>query len=242
LKIWIQSNTAVGFDKSWDAYEALERQHLDSVASPDTELRFSGVEKMEERVEHSPYARHLNVRQVISKGLEAQQEGYSAFVVAGLGVAGRDELNDLLTIPVVYAETVAWHWTAWLHGAFSVIGHDRIVYFRRVEQIRRAGLLGSFVPNAYSDMSVSEVRAGLEDPEPVLQKIRETSGRATFDGARALIPDFNVLNTLLVSNGIGTLHGVPVVDTSGMALKAAEMLVRSTGVNGLNQQLPGVTP
>jgi Asp/Glu/hydantoin racemase len=232
LRIWIQSNTGAGFDPRWAVYDEVERAHLAAAAAPGTEIRFAGVEKMERKVEHSPYSRYVNSRQLIDAGRQAEADGYDAFVVAGMGVAGRAQLEEILAIPVVFAEAVTWHFASWLHGSFGIIGHDKIVYRRRVEQVRRSGLLGALVPGDFADLSVDDVLEGFGSAGKVLDEVGSSAIRAVHDGARCLIPSFNVLNTLLVQEGVTQLHGVPVLDTSAITLKAAEMVVAGRQIAG----------
>ncbi len=225
MRIWVQSNTALRSDSAWSRYtEALEL-HLGAVKEETTELRIEGVEKMEHRVESSAFDRHVNVRQVIQCGINAEREGFDAFVMVGLGTAGYEELRDVLRIPVVYAEAVAWNLGRWQFGRFGLIGHEPTVYFRRIEQIRAHGSLGFFVPGDYCDLSVREVLAAFADPGKTIAAVEASTRRAARDGAQVLIPDFNVLNDLLFAANVRTLHGVPVMDVSGLSLKATEFLV-----------------
>jgi hypothetical protein len=60
-----------------------------------------------------------------------------------------------------------------------------------------------------------------------------TSRRATSDGAAILIPDFNPLSAVLFSAGVSDLHGVPVMDVSGVTLRVAEMLAAGRDIAGL---------
>ena len=159
MRIWLQSNTALRTDPIWSDYTKAIETHMDEVRRSDCEIRVEGVDAMEQNLEHSAFNRHVNVRQVLERGLQAQQEGYDAFVVIGMGTAGHEELRDLLKIVVVYAENVAWTFAAWQYRRFALIGHDRNVYFRRVEQIRAHGSLSLFVPGDYANVPEKKILA-----------------------------------------------------------------------------------
>jgi allantoin racemase len=227
MRIWLQSNTALRTDPIWSAYTKAIEAHMDEIRRSDCEIRVEGVDTMEKNLEQSAFNRHLNVRQVLERGLQAQQEGYDAFVVIGMGTAGYEELRDLLEIVVVYAESVAWNFAAWQYRRFGLIGHERNVYFRRVEQIRAHGSLSFFVPGDYADVPEKTILASFANPGPLIEAFERSTAAAVRAGANVLIPDFNVLNDFLIASGVRQFHGVPIMDTSGIALKAAEMLMEA---------------
>lgn len=225
MKIWFQSNIALRSDPKWARYTQAIEKHVAEVKRPDTEVRVEGVEKQEKNLEGSAFSRHVNVRQVLDLGLKAQNEGYDAFVMAGLGTAGHEELRAELDIAVVYAEAVVWDFAVWQYGRFGIIGHGYDVYFRRVEQIRVRGCQDRFAPGDYCNFNEHDIAKAFDDPARVIGELRASTLRSVRDGARVLIPSFNVLNDLLVSAGVREFHGIPVMDTGGIALKMGEFLV-----------------
>ena len=224
MRLWCQSNTALA-ESRWSAYTQALTAHLEQVKRPGSELRVEGVPKMQSNVPGSAYHRYVNVGQVLDLGLQAQKEGYDAFVMLGMGTAGYEELRDLLDIPVVYAESAVWNFARWQYRRFALIGHGPAIYHRRVEQIRVHGSQDFFVPGDYCDFNEHIVLDAFGDPAPMMKALEAATARAARDGARVLIPDFNVLNDLIVAAGVKAFHGVPVMDTAGVTLKAAEFLV-----------------
>ena len=234
MRIWFQSNIALRSDRTWENYTRAIEAHVNKIKRPGTEVRVEGVEKQESNIEGSAFRRHVNVRQVLELGLKAQQEGYDAFVMAGMGTAGHEELRDALKIAVVYAEAVVWDFAVWQYGRFGIIGHGRDVYFRRIEQIRVHGYQDMFAPGDYCNFRDTEIGVAFSDPAPVINALQASTLRTVRDGAKVLIPSFNVLNDLIVAAGVREFHGVPILDTGGIALKAAEFLVdaRNAGLVG----------
>jgi Asp/Glu/hydantoin racemase len=233
VRIWLQSNTSIGYDPKWQPYLAAEEAHLDTVKSPGTEIRIAGVPAMEADLEYSAYKRYLNTRQVIDLALEAERDGYDAFAMIGMGLAGKAEITELLSIPVIYSETAAWWVGSWLHGRFGLLGHNAAVYRRRVEQITQAGLADRFVLGDHADLTLETVLAGFADPTSLVERMTSTSERAARDGAAILIPDFNPLSAVLSNAGVRAFHGVPVMDVSGVTLRVAEMLAAGRDIAGL---------
>ncbi len=225
MRIWIQSNTALRTDPIWADYTNAIEAHMEEIKRPGSEVRVEGVDAMEKNLEYSAFSRHVNVRKVLECGLKAQEEGYDAFVVIGMGTAGYEELRDLLKIEVVFAESVAWNFAVWQYRRFALIGHERNLYFRRVEQIRAHGSIDLFVAGDYASVPEKTILASFNNPAPLIKAFEVSAARAVHDGARVLIPDFNVLNDFLISAGVREFHGVPIMDTAGLSLKAAELLV-----------------
>lgn len=75
------------------------------------------------------------------------------------------------------------------------------------------------------DFRDTEIAAAFSDPTPVIKAMEVSTLRTVRDGAKVLIPSFNVLNDLIVAAGVKEFHGVPILDTGGISLKAAEFLV-----------------
>lgn len=225
MRIWVQSNTALVADGKWKSYLDAETEHLDRVKLPGTELHLDGVDVMQPDLTHNPMHRAINTTGFIDKGLQAQEQGYDAFMVLGMALMGRDELREALTIPVVFAQDVAWTFAAWLYGRFGLLCHDRVMYLRRYDQIRLAGLRDCFVPGDYGAISKEDTLAAYSDFDDYYAALEASGRRAVHDGANVLIPDIGVMNALLAHRGITEMHGVPIFDTSGMTLRAAQLMV-----------------
>lgn len=227
MKIWVQSNTALVADDKWKPYLDAETEHLNAVKAKDTELHFDGVDVMQPDLTHNAMHRAINTTGFIQKGLRAQEEGYDAFMVLGMALMGREELREQLTIPAVFAQDVAWTFAAWIYGRFGLLCHDRVMYLRRYDQIRLAGLRECFVPGDYGDIRKEDTLGAYSDFDAYYAALEETGRRAVYDGANALIPDIGPMNALLAHQKITSMHGVPIFDTSAMTLRAAELLAAS---------------
>jgi len=233
MKIWVQSNTALVADAKWKPYLEAETENLEATKLPGTELHFDGVDVMQPDLTHNAMHRAVNTQGFIQKGLRAQADGYDAFMVLGMALMGRDELREQLTIPVVFAQDVAWTFATWLYGRFGLLAHDRVMYLRRLDQIRLAGLRDCFVPGDYGVLRKEDTLAAYADFDGYHATLEETGRRAVHDGANVLIPDIGPMNALLASKGITRMHGVPIFNTSAMTLRAAQLMV-SGGLRNVN--------
>lgn len=228
MRICVQSNTDFTSSARWSSYLAAETAHLKAVARPDTEVELRGVETMSANVTRSAGARFTNTGRLIEACHRNQDDGFDAIANIGLAIMGKEELAESLSIPIVFAQDVAWTFATWRFGRFGLLSHDPAVYFRRVDQIRASRIEGSFVPGDYADLVVDDVLTGFEDVDAILPQLSAAAERAVRDGARVLVPDVGPVNAVLVQHGIRTVCGVPVLDTSGLTLHATELLVDAT--------------
>jgi allantoin racemase len=233
VRIWVQSNTALVADAKWKPYLDAETAHLEEVKLPGTELHFDGVDVMQPDLTHNAMHRAINTQGFIQKGIRAQEEGYDAVIVLGMATMGREELREQLSIPIVFTQDVAWPFAAWLYGRFGLLSHDRVMYLRRYDQIRASGLAECFVHGDYGTLRKEDTLAAYADFDAYHARLEETARRAVHDGANVLIPDLGPTNTLLAAQGVTRMLGVPIFDTSAMALRAAQMMV-GTGLRNVN--------
>jgi allantoin racemase len=228
MRIWIQSNTGLMAEEKWKPYRDAELEHLSQVKGKETEIHLDGVDVMQPDLTHSAMHRFRNTEGLIEKGIKAQAEGYDAFVVIGLALMGREELREELTIPVVFAQEIAWFYASWLYGRFGLLAHDRVMYMRRREQIKATGVYDCFVEGDYADLRKEDTLAAYNgDFDGYYARITEASRRTVHDGAKVLVPDIGPLNALLIHHGVREMHGVPIFDTSGMSLRAAQLMVEA---------------
>src|SRR3989304_2813646 len=109
MRIWYQSYSAIGFDPRWAYYEKNPARHAREVARPTTEVSVHGVPLMVDRMVNSRYLQYLHARQIHENALEAERQGYDAFVLGGMLDLPKHELQELLTIPVIFIAETSFH-------------------------------------------------------------------------------------------------------------------------------------
>jgi Asp/Glu/hydantoin racemase len=57
----------------------------------------------------SDYVQYMHIGQVIENALQAERDGFDAFVLAGLRDLGHSELREAVDIPVVFAGEASYH-------------------------------------------------------------------------------------------------------------------------------------
>ena len=96
MKIWYQSYVDYENGKSyWDDL----RTHLDEISAPDTTIDIRGITPFDSYAH--PLVEFRCAREMICNAIQAEREGYDAFVVGHFQAAGLYEARSAVDIPVI---------------------------------------------------------------------------------------------------------------------------------------------
>ena len=227
MKFWYQSYAAIGFDPRWKNYEDSLIKYVQNVGRPDTKVDVYGIEKRAPRIAESDYIQYLHVSQVIDKGLQAEREGYDAFVVGGTYDPGAVYLREVLDIPVACIAESSFHMACMLAPKFTLIATGEAILNRQTRLVKQYGLEQRFVPGAHigTENTIQYVDDMAKNPGEIINKVTGTARKLIEQGAGALVPGFGGLTSFLAEHGIRDIDGVPIVDGVAVVIKTAEMLV-----------------
>jgi allantoin racemase len=228
IRIWHQSFTVLSELASYD--EAL-RAHFRRVARPDTEIVMHGMREGTYRtnypgddIKHVGF-QYLHSLQFLEGALRAERQGFDAFALSTLPEPGLQEIRGLVTIPVVgYGES----------AAREAVDDGRkigvLVFIPELAQLFRAnlckyGLSCRLVGAQDVGFRFGDVLAAFDDPAPLIERFRTAARRLIGLGAEAIIPGEAPVNVLLARNGVSDVDGVPVIDSLGAWVRAAEAAV-----------------
>lgn len=88
-------------------------------------------------------------------------------------------------------------------------------------------------------LTALDLDQGFSGSAELMERLRENARRLIARGADVLIPAEGVLNTLMVRNELTEVAGVPVLDSYGVVLAMAEMLVNLRARTGLRVSRAG---
>jgi len=235
MKIWYQSASSFGFEPVWDDYgQTLQAQCL-AVVHPDTEVHVRGIPVMVRDVENWKSLQYFQNIQTINNMIQAEREGFDAFVIGCTLDVGLAEGRSLLDIPVVAISETAYHMAMTLGRRYAVVTSSSAFCEVYGEQVVRYGVESRYMPGPYIvHASEEEIASSLGKPGPLLDKFIIQAKRAVADGASVIIPGPAFLTTMAYRAGLKEIDGAPVLDTISLAVKTAEMMV------GMNRS--GLTP
>ena len=140
MKIWYQSYSPVGTDSRWGYYEEALKKHIPKIARPDTEVDIHGVEVFAPKMLKSSYLQYLHIAQVFEKALQAEREGYDAFVLGGMRDFAYLELKELIDIPVAFIAEASYSLAYLLALKFSIIEINATGLQARAALMKRYGV------------------------------------------------------------------------------------------------------
>lgn len=229
MRIWLQKHTVEGRLPLLDQWY---REHIAQLTAADTTVdvhslpagaypadipasvvRFGSVETF--------FAGYF-----AQQALNAERAGYDAFVIATSQDPGLREARSLVEIPVLgYGET-SFHFAAMSGQRFAIVGCVKELAEPLEENIRRHGLIHKFCGFEYLDDGPAVIQKALGgDGDELFKGFEDAAERAVARGAQLIIPGEGLPNEALWHAGITEIGGAHIVDSDGLLLKAAELMV-----------------
>lgn len=231
MKIWYQSGLAFG---RFRAYEKYLREHVQRAADSGTQIEIYGTRRGGTGVEYR-FAEYFFAREIIENGLKAEEQGFDAFTIGTTNDAGLYQTREVLNIPVI-GITEASMLVACLMGRnFSLITPNEKMISRFEEMVRTYGLKDRLVSIQYTDFRIPELGKVFENPvlqKKQLQEFTDGAKKTIEAGAEVIIPIGGIASLFLAKSGLRQIDGVPVLDTTTIAIKTTEMLVRLGKITG----------
>lgn len=230
MRIWFHKHTVEGRLPLLDQWY---REHLDAIAAPGTtvDIKTLPADTYPDRTPFGLVGHHsaqvLFSRHFSESALVAEREGYDAWVIAAGQDPGLRDARHLASIPTLgYGET-AFFLSALTGQRFGVLG-----FMPPLEEPIRANIRQYRLESSLSSYEVvpggwDSVHRSLEgDFDEFVEVYSAAALRAAKAGAEVIIPAEGIPNEILWHLGIHELHGLPVIDPAGLAVKLAETLVQ----------------
>ncbi|MFC1962284.1 aspartate/glutamate racemase family protein [Chloroflexota bacterium] len=226
MKIWYQTYAALGTDPKRRRYVEDLKTYVQTVARPDTQVAVHGVEKYAPKMNDSDYIQFMHIPQVIDKALQAEREGYDAFVLGGTLDLGSPYLREVLDIPVAFIAESSFYNACLLARKFGIISANEKLLRRQMELVKYHGLEQRCVPGVHLGFPLQEFGdLQASRPEYVTDIFTEAARKLISTGAGAIIPGSGAMGSSFSRQGIHDIDGVPIVDIVAAVVKTAEMLV-----------------
>jgi Asp/Glu/hydantoin racemase len=181
------------------------------------------------------YLHHRILESILHNVIEAERQGYSAFVMGSFSDPFIREMRSAVDIPVIS-----------LTESSLLIGCSLGKYLVPISNAPSVGWMTRTSVDAYQlqarvlditaidpPMDEDELARGFADPVPVIAAFTRAAERAVAAGADVIIPAEGVLAQLLVINGVKSIAGAPVIDVFATAWSYALMLARLWERTGL---------
>ena len=223
MKIWYQSY--VDYENGASYWDMLQ-PHLNSVAGPDTQVDIRGI------TPYDSYAHPLMemrcAREMICNAVQAEREGYDAFVVGHFQDAGLYEARSVVDIPVIGLGEATMLWCCQLGQRIGIVTINTrfIPWFHH--QIGKYGL-GERISGVHAMQFEPGQMLGAYGDDAKAEEVRvlfEEQGRPLVaQGTDVLIPGGGIPMLLFSRFRNHQIDGAPVINGIPIALKAAQMAV-----------------
>ena len=232
MKIWYQSYVDAEHGES---YWAWLRTHLDELIDPDTEIDIRGI------TPHDSYAHPLVefrcAREMICHAIEAERQGYDAFIVGHFQDAGLYEARSAVDIPVIALCEASMLYSCQLgqRSGIVTINPRYISWFH--QQIGKYGLekrVTGVHAMTFQPGQIMEAFGDEEKLQNVKQLFEEQAAPLVEQGVDVLIPGGGIPMLLFAALNGHNVNGAPVINGIPIVVKLAEVAVKLRKLTGLN--------
>ncbi len=231
MKIWYQSYVDAEHGQSY--WDNLAR-HLEVIVDPGTQVDIKGI------TPHDSYAHPIVefrcAREVICNAVQAEREGYDAFVIGHFQDAGLYEARSVVDIPVVgLGESSMLHscqlgqqtgivtinprYISWFHHQINKYGLEK-----RITGVHAMTFQPGQIMDAFGDD---------EKLQRVVELFREQAEPLVAGGADVLIPGGGIPMLLFSALQQHVVDGAPVINGIPIVVKMAELSVKLKQATGL---------
>ena len=229
-RIWYQSYTHPTEAKAYlDSLQA----HIDTALDPGTTVDVIGLDPPANEV-HAITEVRCGV-QVIKNAIQAEKEGYDAFVIGHFQDAGLMEAKACVDIPVMGLGETTMLYACTLGTKLGLVTIDPVFIRWHQQQIAEYGL-GERVLGVHGMRTHPNqlVRAFTEEEvyQDVKRQFIEQSAGFVESGVDALIPAGGLPMLLLAREKGFTVDGVPVLNGITITTKMAELAVKLKRLDG----------
>lgn len=224
MKIWYQSNAALGQNPIWEDYEKALVEHISAVKGPETQINVQGIKKVVPFATEFPYLEYFNVYQIKEYALLAEKEDYDGLIVGCLTDPGYGILRSILKIPVIFSGEISMHIACMVGKKFSVVARTKRTAYRIYQNVQNYGLCERAVQPTFMEISLEILSQSLRNPKPLLDIFYSKCDGLIAQGAEVIIPGCGVLSALLSKLKISKYKDAVILDTTGVSVKIAEAL------------------
>jgi allantoin racemase len=218
------------------AYGRVLKKIVEAASSPGVEVEIRGLSPHRAIADQYRYLEFQDAIEVLERGLEAERDGYDAFLIGNIFEPGLHEMRELLNIPVLGLRESAVHVACLMGASFSLVNVNPKFRHRIVEGVRLQGLESRLTsveamkverPGVF-DIAMQDEQARAE----VVLQFVEAARRGLERGAEVILPAGGSLMSVLIEAGVTNVDGAPVVNGVAALVKVAELAVGMRRLTG----------
>jgi allantoin racemase len=239
LKLWHQSTTELSRDSAYS--KALVRRArevlgdsvvLDTFGLPAGTYRGRSVSVSNSNA----FVYHRILDRLIDNALQAEREGYDAFIIGSYSEPFLKETRAAVNIPVLslFETTLLVGCSLGTRTAFITTSPPVVDMINKsVASHRMADRVGDVVSLAPAFEGL-ELHAAFNDPSRLIDSFQKSSTQALDNGADVLVPAEGIIAVILTQAGVTRFKDAPVIDVFGVTWSYAAMFVNLRKTAGMN--------
>jgi len=226
MKLWYQS---LARQTESTPYGEMLRRVIDAACDPGTTVHLQGVRESAGIGVHYRFLEYHDVREVIFNAMQAEREGYDAFLIGNISDGGICEAREAVNIPVLGMCETSLHIACMMGANFAFVGISPKWTPRLVENVQRYGLERRLVAIEPMNTSPLDLKRCFVEPahlEFIVAQFNECAGRLLAQGAEVVIPAGGDVIVLLADAGIYEVGAAPILNGIVELVKMGELAVK----------------
>ncbi|MGH6861188.1 MAG: aspartate/glutamate racemase family protein, partial [Phyllobacterium sp.] len=174
------------------------------------------------------YLYHRVLSPIVEQAVEAERQGYDAFVMGSFSEPYLREMRTAVDIPVVSLTEAALLTGCSLGGQIGLISNAPNVAFMTKLSVAKHHLEARVleVTALSPGMDEYELIAARDEPSALIEAFKETARSLIARGAEVIVPAEGVMAEILAREGLKTIDKATVIDVFAAAWSQALGLVR----------------
>lgn len=238
MRILWQSSTPV---HRYPAYVAAVEGHAKKILSPGATIVMRGVQEGCDQLAYQAFDM-LNNIQLFDSVVRAEREGFDAVAIGCFLDPALDPLREIVDIPVLSLAETGMLTACMVGRRFAILSHNplfnRKAYPELVEKYKLTHRAGPMIDlDLPRQLLANALRSG--EVRQILDEVRRGAREAIAQGADTILLGCGLLNIVAATHGLQEVDGAPIVDVSGVLLKATESMVHLRRATGLRTSRVG---
>ncbi|MPZ42882.1 MAG: hypothetical protein GEV05_05670 [Betaproteobacteria bacterium] len=226
MKLWYQS---LARETEATPYGAILKRVIDQCADSGTEVHLQGVHESAGIGVHYRFLEYHDTREVIYNAMQAQREGFDAFLIGNASDSGILAAREVVTIPVLALTETSLLVSCMMGATVGLITVSDKWTPRIMENVRRLGFEARVVGAEGLNTSPLELKKAMVDDRlrgKVVDDFMASARRLLAKGAEVIIPAGGDVIVFLAEAGTYEIDRAPIVNGIVELVKMGELAVR----------------
>jgi allantoin racemase len=232
MKLWYQS---LARQTESTPYGEILRATIAQAVDPGTVVDMCGLAKSTGIGVHYRFLEHHDMREVLYNAMQAEQEGYDAFLIGNISDAGLQEARECVNIPVLGLCETSMHLASMMGASFGLVTISSRWNLRIMENVRRYGLerrLVGMEPMNTSPIELKRAMVDLPFRQNIIDQFNVCAKKLLDAGAEIIIPAGGDIIVFLTQSQTYEIERAPIVNGIVELVKMGEVAAKLRRITG----------